>query len=327
MKKKNIAIYISLLFLILGFILNSFLIETSKVYKKAKEDLAESLSYKNRFLDKEEWQQVESDINNVDYSSGGLKIILPFGSSTAQKKAYEAQLEKVEATENTIQSKAIYVLMLILAYILVMLGLYFMAKPPFLILIATISVSIICLHAGLFTPMLEIGAIERDFNLGDIPIQKEVMGFSIDVTVQKKFEGDIYFYYQSKSIAELIKLLFHQNNLLVGFCILIFSVVFPLIKTFLMCFFVFKPEIIKKKWFKGFVLNLSKWSMADVFVVAMFLGFLAFENLQAGVDTYSNISMGLYFFLSYCILSISSSMLAKMPTEEFFQEDDSAIGT
>jgi paraquat-inducible protein A len=321
MKKKNTAVLISIIFLFLGFILNSILIETSSVYKKAKEDLAESLSYKNRFLDKEEWQQVEGGLNNIDYNSSGLKIILPFGSSTTQKKTYEAQVKKIESAENDIQSKVIYVLLLILAYLLVMLGIYVRAKPPFLILIATISVSIVCLHAGLFTPMLEIGAVERDFNLGDIPIQKEVMGFSIDVTVQKKFEGDIYFYYQSKSIADLITLLFHQNNFLVGFCILIFSVIFPIIKTFLMCFFVFKPEIIKEKWFKGFVLNLSKWSMADVFVVAMFLGFLAFENLQAGVDTYSNISIGLYFFLSYCILSISSSMLAKLPTEEFFQED------
>ena len=73
--------------------------------------------------------------------------------------------------------------------------------------------------------MLEIAAIERDLNLGDIPIEKEVFGIEVDLTVHKKFEGDIYFYYQSKSIAQLIQLLFQQNNLLVAFCILIFSVI------------------------------------------------------------------------------------------------------
>ena len=85
-------------------------------------------------------------------------------------------------------------------------------------------------------------------------------------------------------------------------------------KTSMMCVFVIKPSIIHKKWFGSFVLNLSKWSMADVFVVAMFLGFLAFENMQAGITTYSNICIGLYFFLSYCLLSIGGSILAKTPS-------------
>ena len=240
-----------------------------------------------------------------------LKIILPFESSKAKKKAAKIQEQKIETAQAAIQAAANYVLILIALYVLIMLGLYVMAKPPFLVLITTIAVSIVCLHAGLFTPMLEIGAIEQDLNLGEIPIQKKIMGITVDLTVQKKFEGDIYFYYQSKSIADLIALLFRQNNLFVGFCILIFSVVFPIIKTLMMCYFVFKPQIVEQKWFKGFVLNLSKWSMADVFVAAMFLGFLAFENMQTGIKTYSNVSIGLYFFLAYCLLSISSSMMAR----------------
>ncbi len=203
-------------------------------------------------------------------------------------------------------------------YLVIMLLFHFMYRPPFLFLISTITVSILCLHIGLFTPMLEIGAVERDLNLAEIPIEKKVFGYGIDVTIQKKFEGDIYFYYQSKSIADLIHLLFKQKNYFVGICILLFSVLFPLVKTCLMCFFVLKPSIKQKKWFSGFVLNLSKWSMADVFVVAMFLGFLAFENMQAGVNTYSNVSMGLYFFLTYCLLSILSSMMTKLPSEEIF---------
>jgi len=316
MKPSLNSLVISALFITIGIFLNYNLIQSSYQYKKAKETLAQNLSYKTRFLDKEEWQQIDMpDGNKLNFEESQMSITLPFGSSDVQKKQYEQQNTIIANAQSTINVKSLLVLLAILIYIAAMGGLYWLKKPPLAGLIAVISVSIVCLHAGLFTPMLEIGAIERDLNLGDIPIQKEIMGYTLNVTIEKKFEGDIYFYYQSKSIAELIGLLFKQSNFVVGFCILLFSVCFPIIKTLLMIFFVFKPSIAKEKWFSNFVLNLSKWSMADVFVVAMFLGFLAFENMQAGVHTYSNISIGLYFFLAYCVLSISSSMLAKMPTE------------
>jgi hypothetical protein len=322
MNKKSTILIVSVLFLILGFILNSFLIQSSNLYKAAKEELADALSYKNRFLDGEEWVPIDNEENakGFNYENQKIAVNLFFGSSVVQKERQNVLLKNIQETEKSIQFRTFLILGLILLYILILAVLHFRYQPPSLLLIGLISLSIVCLHAGLFTPMLEIAAIEHDLNLGDIPIEKEVFGIKVDLTVHKKFEGDIYFYYQSKSIAQLIQLLFQQGNLLVGFSILIFSVVFPLIKTFLMVFFVFQPQIATKKWFKNFVLNLSKWSMADVFVVAIFLGFLAFKNLQVGIGTHSNVSIGLYFFFAYCMLSILSSMLAKLPSEEFLSE-------
>jgi hypothetical protein len=299
------------------------LIQKTTILKKGKEQLAESLSYKNRFLDKEEWIKVKTeDGNDFEISSGGIKVVLPFISSENQKSNLKNLQNVIDEGETSVATQVRYFLLMLLAYLIIMLLFCIFYKPPFLFLITTITVSILCLHVGLFTPMLEIAAVEHDLNLAEIPIEKKVFGYGVDVTIQKKFEGDIYFYYQSKSIVNLILLLFKQNNYFVGICILLFSVLFPLIKTCLMCFFVFQPSVKQKKWFSGFVLNLSKWSMADVFVVAMFLGFLAFENMQAGVNTYSNVCMGLYFFLAYCLLSIISSMMAKMPSEEILLTDN-----
>jgi hypothetical protein len=318
MNKKSLVFIASILFIISGFILNSFLIQSSNSYKTAKEELADALSYKNRFLDGEEWVPLEGEENakGFNYKDQKIDVNLFFGSSSVQKERQDLLIKNIQESEKSIQFQTLLILGLIFLYSLILAGLQFRYKPPSLLLIGLISLSIVCLHAGLFTPMLEIAAIERDLNLGDIPIEKEVFGIQVDLTVHKKFEGDIYFYYQSKSIAQLIQLLFQQGNLLVAFSILIFSVVFPFIKTVLMILFVFRPQIAQQKWFKNFVLNLSKWSMADVFVVAIFLGFLAFKNLQVGIGTHSNVSIGLYFFFSYCMLSILSSMLAKMPTEE-----------
>lgn len=322
MDKKSFVFIASILFIVLGFILNSFLIQSSNAHKTAKEELADVLSYKNRFLDGEEWVPVEGEQEGkgFKYKDKKIAVNLFFGSSAVQKERQELLINNIKKTKKSIQFQTFLILGLILFYSFILAGLYFMYKPPSLLLIGLISLSIVCLHAGLFTPMLEIAAIERDLNLGDIPIEKEVFGIEVDLTIHKKFEGDIYFYYQSKSIVQLIQLLFQQGNLLVAFSILIFSVIFPLIKTLLMIFFVFRPEIAHQKWFKNFVLNLSKWSMADVFVVAIFLGFLAFKNLQVGIGTQSNVSVGLYFFFSYCMLSILSSMLARTPKEEFSSE-------
>ncbi|MEL6988227.1 MAG: paraquat-inducible protein A, partial [Bacteroidota bacterium] len=61
----------------------------------------------------------------------------------------------------------------------------------------------------------------------------------------------------------------------------------------------------------GFVKYIGKWSMADVFVVAIFLGFLAFNNMQTGIQTRSHVLLGLYFFLTYCVVSIVSSSFIK----------------
>jgi hypothetical protein len=322
MNKKSFVLIASIFFIVLGFILNSFLIQSSNVHKTAKEALADTLSYKNRFLDGEEWVSIEGEksAKGFQYKDKKVAVNLFFGSSSVQKERQELLLANIQKAEKSIQFQTFLILGLIFFYGLILVGLHVKYKPPSLLLVGLISLSIVCLHAGLFTPMLEISAVERDLNLGDIPIEKEVFGIEVDLRVHKKFEGDIYFYYQSKSIAQLIHLLFKQGNLLVAFSILIFSVIFPLIKTLLMTLFVFRPEIARKKWFKDFVLNLSKWSMADVFVVAIFLGFLAFKNLQVGIGTQSNMSIGLYFFFAYCMLSILSSMLAKLPKEEFISE-------
>ena len=321
--KKNLALIISSIFIIVGFFINKELINKTSTLKKNKINLSENLSYKKRFLNKEEWIKIkDSDTKELKLDLKGIKITLPFVSSGKLQGQIKHLKESINIAHNKVQIQINKILLYIFAYILIMLILFFIYKPHFLFLITTISISIVCLHIGLFTPMLEIGAIEQNFNLAEIPIKKKVLGFEIDVTIQKIFDGDIYFYYQNKSISELIYLLLSQSNYFVGICILLFSVIFPVLKTSMMCFFVLKPSIIQKKWFASFVLNLSKWSMADVFVVAMFLGFLAFENMQAGITTYSNICIGLYFFLSYCLLSISGSILAKMPSEKILKKID-----
>ena len=77
------------------------------------------------------------------------------------------------------------------------------------------------------------------------------------------------------------------------------------------------------------IVNLiGKWSMADVFVIGVFLAFLATENqvqenrfqvealgaqLEVGIVTRvtSTLGPGFYFFLGYCIFSIFWTQVLK----------------
>ena len=57
---------------------------------------------------------------------------------------------------------------------------------------------------------------------------------------------------------------------------------------------------------------MSKWSMADVFAVAMLISFLAIKSTKGTstlVENQITFENGFYFFIGYCLLSILASQL------------------
>jgi hypothetical protein len=258
-------------------------------YKAAKERYAESLFFKDRLFAPEEWS--------------GEQAANPF-----VLKAQEQQ-RGIDKHRSAVQQKLLILLGILLAYIAYTLFLYARNKNAKVLSFGMICVAMICLYAGLFSPMLEIAAYERNLDLGNIPIKTKVLGMEVDFQLKKQFKGDLYFFYQSKSIVELIQLLFQQRNWVVGVSILMFSVLFPVSKVLLSLVRIFRSRPLESKWSKFWLLKSGKWSMADVFVVAVFLSYLAFNSMQIGVQTESKALPGLYFFLAYCILSIGSSGL------------------
>lgn len=279
--------FLSVFFLLLSWGLNYQVIRLSHEYQHQKENYAEALNYRNRLFDPDEW----------------------LGNEVLQKKLeiLESQGQILELQRN----RSIYFLFAQLGWIILYLGavyyFYVKYKRSNLLVLGFITAALACLPAGLFSPMLEIGAAERNLSLGEIPIKAKVLGMNVQVEIEQQFKGDIYFYYQSKSVVELIQLLFRQNNWIVGISILLFSVLFPLGKIIATYLVALRSKAAHSKALLFFIKNMGKWSMADVFVVAVFLAFLAFSNMQVGIRTESNVLVGLYFFLSYCLLSLGAS--------------------
>lgn len=105
---------------------------------------------------------------------------------------------------------------------------------------------------------------------------------------------------ETQSILQSVQRLEDSGNTFVAGLILLFSILVPVIKAGL--FFVMlriRDNAARGTVFRA-VRSLSKWSMADVFVVGTFIAFLAanaLDNLDATVGS------GFYWFTAYCLVS------------------------
>ena len=121
--------------------------------------------------------------------------------------------------------------------------------------------------------------------------------------------GQVELYEATQSILQTIKSLFADQNYLVAWLILIFSVVVPVLKvTLLLVVLIMKQFAGREKVFK-FVSVIGKWSMADVFVVSIFMAYLATKSNEAVSAT---LHSGFYYFTAYCVLSILGTQLIEL---------------
>lgn len=180
---------------------------------------------------------------------------------------------------------------------------------------------LVLLFSGVASPMISI-----DARLNEVSLK------FMDQDISFK---DQVLFYQSKSIMDVIYLLLKQGSgqtLLVGVLIMMFSIIFPLIKlTSILLINLVKP--LKNNRTLHFMAHRTgKWSMADVFVVAIFMAFLGFRGILSSqlnqLESASNkasiiatdsstLQEGILLFAAYVILGIVfSSMSKKVDFEE-----------
>jgi hypothetical protein len=163
----------------------------------------------------------------------------------------------------------------------------------------------VCLMAGVYYPMLSIDARVLEFNF-------EILGMDVAF-------GEQVLFYKSKSVIDIVYLLIEDgktDTLLVGALILLFSILFPVSKLLLS---LFVSQRAASPLTKFLTTKASKWSMADVFVVAIIMGFIGLRGIisnQIGslesnnpfVDLiatdYTSLNIGFTLFLLFCLLSL-----------------------
>ncbi len=177
----------------------------------------------------------------------------------------------------------IYLYIFFGVYLLFIVMFYFLDKE--FVFLLTGFAALTALFSGVFSPLLMM------------IVYKEI-----------PFIGSVTLSYESKSIVSVIHKLFSDSNYLLGSIVLLFSVIIPIFKSILIIVYGFLKESDMAKNILFSIHKLGKWSMLDVFVVAVLV--VLFSTKQ---DIYTTLSLqvGLYFFTGYVLLSIIGSTLLK----------------
>ncbi len=123
-----------------------------------------------------------------------------------------------------------------------------------------------------------------------------------------QIEGEVQVYHSTRSIWETAEELANSRNLFVAALIVLFSVVIPSCKLLLQAaaLAVEHPLLLQVN------AALSKWSMADVFVMALLVSYLAGSasgEMGGKLQMQAQLEFGFFFFLGYCLFSIASGAL------------------
>jgi hypothetical protein len=221
-----------------------------------------------------------------------------------------------------------------------------------LVILALLAASIGLLIPGLFAPVLTIRGVLKPEGVSNIAPQMLEKGLSDDTVAAlksmmnptmvalieatggdlrkmvmeklgtqitaslKSNVQDIEVYEQTRSIVGSVQHLYEVKSPMPATLILLFSVVVPLSKAGLVVWSAFMADADRRRRTVDFVELIGKWSMADVFVVALFIAYLAAQASQTPpgdpnapppmVAFTATFGAGFYWFTGYCIFSLAS---------------------
>ena len=194
-----------------------------------------------------------------------------------------------------------------LGFILLMAGERALSRGAVVVLMLF---SIAMLAGGGLSPMLEVEVrVTR--------LDATLLGTPIEFRDQS-------LYYRSKTVLEVCQTLIQMGRpemTLVGVLVILFSVVFPALKMLALGASLFRPALLRtNRLVKLLAFELSKWSMADVMVLAIFMSFVAFNGVNGSAwdglrdvpnvqqvlipTNASRILPGYYLFIGFCVSSI-----------------------
>jgi hypothetical protein len=123
-------------------------------------------------------------------------------------------------------------------------------------------------------------------------------------------------YQQTRSIVGSVRQLYDVGSPLPATLILLFSVIVPVTKAVLVAVAVFMRADAARLRTLKFVALIAKWSMADVFAVALFIVYLAAQATQQPPGApdaappllafTAQFGPGFYWFAAYCLFSLAA---------------------
>jgi len=192
-----------------------------------------------------------------------------------------------------------------------------------LLSLAIIVIALALLFPGVTKPVLTLsGSIEKS-RLAELGIEL-LAGEGADNQTRQtlsaisrflgfdQIEGQMLAYQSTRSIWSTATKLADTGNLLVAVLIILFSVVIPSFKLSLQAVALLAANTRIRRpllWLNGV---LSKWSMTDVFVMALLVAYMAGSAAGKMGDMLTmnaRLEVGFYYFLAYCLFSIAAGAL------------------
>jgi len=125
--------------------------------------------------------------------------------------------------------------------------------------------------------------------------------------------SEIEVYHQTRSILGSVRYLYRAGSNTAATLILVFSVLVPFLKVLLVLWALFHRDDRRRERTLRFVETIAKWSMADVFAVALFIAYLAAQatrtaggSATALVTFRATLGPGFYWFAAYCLVSLAT---------------------
>ena len=156
--------------------------------------------------------------------------------------------------------------------------------------------------------------------------------FSLDMAMTAAVSGSEFttdIVNKQLSLIGTVKELWQDQRTFVAILIFAFSVCIPIFKSTLLLISYLKKNTSIERKLVNFVGAIGKWSMADVFVVAIFLAVLSTNhaetesthqlslfgfkiNIEMSSETLSAAGEGFYYFAAYCLVSLIACQLYQL---------------
>ncbi|RUM75318.1 MAG: hypothetical protein DSZ12_03925 [Sulfurovum sp.] len=221
-------------------------------------------------------------------------------------------------------SKTMHNLMLIILFLAVCIILFILLQGRLssLGLIILSGTTVALLFPGIMLPMLDIEA--------------KIAKLSFTVLEQPIIFHNQMLFYQSKSISDLVQLLLDSHKvkmIFVGILLVMFSIIFPTLKLIATYLYYYSSSILgNNPIVRFFALRSTKWSMADVMVVSIFMAYLGLDGVVGNelehlekqsqpmniiTTNGTHLEIGFFLFLGFVLTSfVLSSLVEKSHTKD-----------
>jgi paraquat-inducible protein A len=179
---------------------------------------------------------------------------------------------------------------------------------------------------GIYLSMLSVST-SGSINAGLPHVESNFIGMKSQSGTDQK-HINIKIFDTTRSILKTVRDLWQRDYFFVSSMIFLFSVLVPFVKGFSLLLVYFGKSLPTRKKLFNFIKSIGKWSMCDVYIVAIYLCYLSTGatqtkseksismmgypiDVQVMAGMHAQLHIGFWCFLTYCLLSLTALQLYK----------------